>query len=76
AVIDRSSWEVPALFRMLAGLGGVPEEDQWDTWNMGIGLVAIVPDADVDAVRAAVPEATLLGHVEPERSRERRIRFT
>ena len=76
AAIDRASWEVPALFRVLAELGRVSDEEQWDTWNMGIGLVVIVPAADVDAVRAAAPEAVLLGHVERARAGERRVRFT
>jgi phosphoribosylformylglycinamidine cyclo-ligase len=64
AAIDRGSWEVPAIFRVLAELGTVPEVDQWDTWNMGIGLVVIVPAADAATALRVVPEAVVIGRVE------------
>jgi phosphoribosylformylglycinamidine cyclo-ligase len=39
AVIDRSTWKVPAIFRWLQRTGNVPDEDMLRTFNMGIGLV-------------------------------------
>ena len=46
AVIDRKSWQVPALFRWLQREGNVPDEDMLRTFNMGIGLIVICgPDA-------------------------------
>jgi phosphoribosylformylglycinamidine cyclo-ligase len=74
ARIDRSAWRTPALFGVLAEIGGVPEDDQWDTWNMGIGLVVIVAREDASAALRAVPGAVLLGHVERAHG-ERRVRF-
>jgi len=74
AVIDRGAWEVPAIFRVLAELGTVPEVDQWDTWNMGIGLVVMVPDADAAAALRAVPNAVKIGRVEAA-SGPRRVRW-
>ncbi len=45
AEIDRATWPVPPLFRWLVDAGGVPEEDAYRTFNMGIGLiVACAPD--------------------------------
>jgi len=76
ASIDSGAWQVPAVFRVLADLGGVPEEDQWNTWNMGIGLVAIVPEAEAAAALRAVPEAVVVGHVERARAEGRRIRLS
>ena len=64
AVIDRDSWEVPAIFRVLAELGMVPERDQWDTWNMGIGLVVMVPANEAAAALRSVPGSVRIGHVE------------
>jgi len=50
AVIDRKSWQVPALFQWLQRQGGVPDEDMRRTFNMGVGLIVICgPDA-ADAV--------------------------
>jgi phosphoribosylformylglycinamidine cyclo-ligase len=74
AVIDRTAWEVPAIFRVLAELGTVPEVDQWDTWNMGIGLVVMVPEADAAAALRSVPGAVAIGRVEAA-SGLRRVRW-
>ncbi len=76
AAVDPGAWDVPAVFRVLADLGQVPSEEQWDTWNMGIGLVAIVPEAYVDAVVRALPDAVVVGRVERARRDGRRVRFT
>lgn len=75
AVIDRSAWRVPAVFRALAEMGNVTDEEQWDVWNMGIGLVVIVPASDADAALRAVDDAVMVGTVERARPDERRIRF-
>ena len=75
ATIDRAAWAVPPIFRVLAQMGGVPEDDQWDTWNMGIGIVFVVAGADADKALRALPDAVDLGRVERARPGERRIRF-
>jgi phosphoribosylformylglycinamidine cyclo-ligase len=41
-VIRKGSWDVPPIFRLLAGRGGVAEDELYQVFNMGIGLVAIV----------------------------------
>jgi phosphoribosylformylglycinamidine cyclo-ligase len=75
AVIDGSAWRVPAIFTALSELGRVQDEEQWDVWNMGIGLVVIVPEADAVAALRAAPDAAVIGRVERARTDERRIRF-
>jgi phosphoribosylformylglycinamidine cyclo-ligase len=74
AVIDRGTWEVPAIFRVMAELGTVPEVDQWDTWNMGIGLVVIVPGSDAAAALRVVPGAVQIGRIEAANG-PRRVRW-
>ena len=74
AAIDRSAWEVPPIFRVLAELGTVPDVDQWDTWNMGIGLVVIVPESERATALRVVPGAVAIGRVEPARG-TRRVRW-
>ena len=52
ARIERQSWTVPPLFELLRRLGGVGEADMFRTFNMGIGMVAIVaPDDEADLAR-------------------------
>ena len=41
--LDRGAWQVPALFGALQRAGGIDPEDMWRTFNMGVGMVAIVP---------------------------------
>lgn len=50
ALVDRSAWTPNAVFRYMADLGGVPEDDMYRTFNMGIGL--IVGCATDNAARA------------------------
>lgn len=53
AVIERSRWEVPHVFKVLQRLGQVPEADMYRTFNMGIGFTAVVAEGDVDATLKA-----------------------
>jgi phosphoribosylformylglycinamidine cyclo-ligase len=43
---------VPAIFGLVAKLGDVSEAEMWEVFNMGCGLVAIVPDEQADAAAA------------------------
>jgi phosphoribosylformylglycinamidine cyclo-ligase len=45
ARIDRASWQVPPLFTALEAAGGVRADEMWRTFNMGIGMVVVVPAA-------------------------------
>jgi phosphoribosylformylglycinamidine cyclo-ligase len=69
ARIDRSSWEVPAVFRTLQTAGGVAPEEMDRVFNMGVGMIAIVdPGAAsqlVEAVTGAGVDAWVIGSVEP-----------
>ena len=57
AVIRKDSYEVPAIFRMLAKEGTIAEEMMYNTYNMGIGMVVAVDAADVEKARAAIEAA-------------------
>jgi phosphoribosylformylglycinamidine cyclo-ligase len=43
---------VPAVFDLVAKLGRVEAAEMWEVFNMGCGLVAIVPDAQADEAAA------------------------
>ena len=44
--MDWDAWTVPPLFRLIQEVGEVPEDDMRRTFNLGVGLVAVVrPDA-------------------------------
>jgi phosphoribosylformylglycinamidine cyclo-ligase len=48
--VNWEAWERPAIFRLIQRTGNVPEEDMRRTFNLGIGLVAVVPARQAGAV--------------------------
>lgn len=46
AEVDRSSWQVPALFVALQSKGGISDEEMFRAFNMGIGLIIVCAAAD------------------------------
>ncbi len=52
ATVDRASWEVPPVFRVVRELGGVPRGDLENTLNLGVGMVAVVAAEGADAALA------------------------
>ena len=67
AVIEKNSYEVPAIFKMLAREGQVEEEMMYNTYNMGLGMVLAVDPLDVDktmeAIRAAGDTPYVVGKI-------------
>ena len=67
AVIDKNSFVIPPIFEMLAKDGNVAEEAMYNTYNMGIGMIAAVDKNDVDqtlqAVRSAGEKPYIIGEI-------------
>ena len=67
AVVKKDSYEVPAIFRLLAKEGNIAEEMMYNTYNMGIGMIVAVDPADVDktmeAMRAAGDTPYVVGKI-------------
>lgn len=57
AIIRKDSYEVPAIFKMMAREGKVEEQMMYNTYNMGIGMIVAVDLADVDKTIAAMKAA-------------------
>ena len=65
ARLDPARWEMPSVMRLIAALGGLEEAEVRATFNGGLGMVAVVDAAAADALRAALPDANLVGEVLP-----------
>ncbi|MGI5166475.1 phosphoribosylformylglycinamidine cyclo-ligase [Spirillospora sp. CA-253888] len=69
AVLDRSSWEVPPLFEILRAHGGVPQAEMDKTFNLGVGMAAVVSAESADASLRLLAErnvpAWVLGEIVP-----------
>lgn len=57
AVIKKDSYEVPAIFKLIAKNGDIAEEMMYNTFNMGLGMVIAVDPKDVEATMKAIEEA-------------------
>ena len=68
ARVNRDSWQVPAEFAELIAAGGVPRDDAECTFNMGIGMIAVVAPEDADDVASSLRDAgegvSMIGTVE------------
>ena len=57
AQIDLSSWQIPPLFEHLQKLGNVDQEEMLRTFNMGIGLIAVIPAEKIKKAKAILNRA-------------------
>ena len=53
AVVDPASWDPPPLFTTLQRAGGISTEEMRDVFNLGVGLIAVLPPPSVAAAQAA-----------------------
>jgi phosphoribosylformylglycinamidine cyclo-ligase len=66
ATIERSTWSIPPVFTAIQHAGGVHLEEMWRTFNMGVGMVVIVPpDVPEIAAAAGIP-VWRIGEVVPQ----------
>jgi phosphoribosylformylglycinamidine cyclo-ligase len=67
AVIEKNSYEVPAIFKMMAREGQVEEDMMYNTYNMGIGMMVCVSPENVDtameSLKATGEEAVVIGKI-------------
>ncbi len=50
AVIKKGSWDIPPIFSYLQDKGQIPEKEMYRTFNMGIGMMAVVHEEEVDDI--------------------------
>ena len=63
AVVDRTSWKVPAIFQILQERGGIDRDEMYQVFNMGIGMTAVVSPND-RATIAKQLRAKIIGRIE------------
>ena len=68
AVVRKDSYEIPAIFKLLAKTGDIKEEMMYNTFNMGLGMVIAVDKSDVsktlEALMALGESAYEIGYIE------------
>ncbi len=70
ALIDLDEWDLPPVFKWLAGVGGMDQAEMLKTFNCGIGMILVVDPKQAAAVRAALQAAGetvhQIGVIQPE----------
>ena len=65
AEVRKDSYEVPALFKLMAKKGNIDEHMMYNTFNMGVGMILAVDPADADktieAIKSAGEDAFVIG---------------
>lgn len=65
--INVGTWEVPNIFTYIQKCGNIQQTDMFSTYNMGVGMMMIVPESDADTVvetlRAAGETADIIGQI-------------
>ncbi|MDY4769840.1 MAG: phosphoribosylformylglycinamidine cyclo-ligase [Lachnospiraceae bacterium] len=68
AVVEKDSYPVPPIFKLMAKTGNIDEQMMYNTYNMGLGMIVAVDAADVDktmeAIKAAGETPYVVGKIE------------
>jgi phosphoribosylformylglycinamidine cyclo-ligase len=73
ARLRRGSWQVQPIFRLIQERGNVAEDEMYLTFNMGLGMIVACAPQDVDALRAQLPEALVVGEVIAQKGERRAV---
>ena len=80
ALIQRNSWQAPAVFDWIKSKGNVADEEMYRTFNCGIGMVIIVDQIDVNRTLTALNEqgetAIVIGEITDRRMQSQRVKLT
>ncbi len=57
AVVDLDAWELPGVFKWMAGVGGMEQAEMLKTFNCGIGMVMVCAPDQAEAITAILGEA-------------------
>ena len=68
AVVEKDSYDVLPIFKLMQKVGGIEETMMYNTFNMGLGMIVAVAKEDVDTVMEAIKAAGetpyVVGHCE------------
>ncbi|MEM9955646.1 MAG: phosphoribosylformylglycinamidine cyclo-ligase [Chloroflexota bacterium] len=63
ATIQRNSWQILPIFDMIQRLGEIPNNEMYRVFNMGIGMIVIMPQEYVQEALSLIDDAILIGQI-------------
>jgi phosphoribosylformylglycinamidine cyclo-ligase len=80
ASIRTNLWQVPPIFEMIRSIGNVPEADWRRTFNLGVGMITVIPQTGIDQAMRLLSrlgeKARIIGEVIPQRRGKARVQYT
>jgi len=73
ARVDTRSWQTPPLFRLIQRRGGVPEEEMFQVFNMGVGMVLVCAPEHTPGILGQLREGWIVGRVVQHRDGPRML---
>jgi phosphoribosylformylglycinamidine cyclo-ligase len=61
--VELGTWDIPGIFSLLEKLGGLSQRDLYTTFNMGIGMIAVVAKGDAESLISNIADAVIIGSV-------------
>jgi len=74
ARVDKGSWSVPPIFRLIQETGEVEETEMYRVFNMGMGMTIVCSPQQVAGIAIVLPEARTIGEI-TEAEGEQRVTF-
>jgi phosphoribosylformylglycinamidine cyclo-ligase len=66
AIIRRGTWQIPPIFSLIQNTGDIPDDEMFHVFNMGLGMLAVVPAEQAAQVLSLLPDETfVVGEIVP-----------
>ncbi len=79
AFIQTNLWQVPPLFEMIRSIGGVPEADWRRTFNLGVGMITVIPQKKLNEAMRLLnrmgAQPWIIGEVTLQRRGKGRVQY-
>ncbi len=71
ARVDKGSWIVPPIFRLIQETGDIDETEMYRVFNMGVGMTIVCSPHQVAGIGSTLPEARTIGEITKAEGEER-----
>jgi phosphoribosylformylglycinamidine cyclo-ligase len=76
ATVDLGAWDVPAVFRALVDWSDMTVAEAYRVFNMGIGMIAVIPAAAQETACATLADARVIGRLNIRTAETQQVQFT
>ena len=73
AHIHKATWDIPPIFKIVQGKGGIEEAEMYRVFNMGIGMTIVCSPHQVAKIVSVLPQAKAIGEIIKRQNEERVI---